>query len=711
MPALDPILKPRSVAVVGASRRPGTIGHEVVAALARCGFTGPVYPVNPKAHSICSMRAYPSVADLPEPVDLAVIVVPKELVLGAVTRCADAGVRGLVVISSGFREIGGEGVAREAELTAFVRSRGIRLVGPNCMGVLNADPAVSLNATFYPGMPPFGRAAFVSQSGALGLSVLDYAREYGIGISQFVSMGNKCDVSGNDLLLAWEEDPAVGVILMYVESFGNPRKFLEIASRITRTKPIIVVKSGRSVSGARAASSHTGSLASSDRAVDALLAQAGVIRAETVEELFDYAMVFGTGRLPASRRVGVLTNAGGPGILAADALEAQGMELPDLAPATVERLRPLFPPYASIRNPLDMVASANPEGYRVALTAMLEDPEIDLVLPIFVPPLGLKQEEVTDVIADVAGRYPAKPVTPVLMGHEGLPQGKAELHAAGIPAFIFPESAARAMAMTCRYAERMRRVGTEAAPAALDTARLRRLLDGARDEAVASDGKVSEADALALLAAAGIPVAEAAVVGDAKAAVAFADRVGYPVVLKVVSPDVVHKSDVGGVRTGIGNREELASAYREITASVARALPAARITGMLVQRQVNPGMPGRELIAGISRDPAFGPLVMFGLGGVYVEVLGDVVFRLAPIDRVEALAMVDAIRGRRMLDAVRGQPAVDRAALADVLVRLSRLAWEFQEIEEVDMNPLVVTADGTVIGVDGRVRVGIGNRK
>ena len=417
--------------MIGASRLSETIGHQIFANLLRYGFTGAVYPVNPNATSIHSVRAYRDIGSIPEPVDLAVIVVPKDRVLGVAAACGQAAVRGLVVISAGFKEVGGAGVTRERDLLEIVRRYDMRMVGPNCMGVLNSDPAVSMNATFAPVMPPFGRAGFVSQSGALGVSVLDYAKEYGVGIAQFVSVGNKPDVSGNDVLLQWEHDPAIGVILMYVESFGNPRRFLETAGRITKHKPIIVVKSGRSAVGARAASSHTGALAASDASVDALLAQAGVLRATSIEEMFDMAMAFVGQPLPRSRRTAVLTNSGGPGILAADALEANGLELVELEPATIAKLKPLFPEEASIRNPLDMIASATAAHYRTALEAILADGNVDSALALFVPPLGVRQEDVAESIVAVAPRHAAKPVLAVLMGREGLPQGRAELHRAG----------------------------------------------------------------------------------------------------------------------------------------------------------------------------------------------------------------------------------------------------------------------------------------
>lgn len=693
---LNAILKPRRIAVIGASRTASTIGHQIVTNLVRYGFTGAVYPVNPKAQAIHSIRAYPRVTDLPDTADLAVITVPKELVLEVAEQCGVAGVKALVVISAGFREIGGQGVERERELVAIARRYSMRMVGPNCMGVLNSDPAVAMNATFAPSMPPFGRAAFVSQSGAMGLSVLDYAQEYGIGISQFVSVGNKPDISGNDLLEYWEHDAAVGMILMYVESFGNPRKFLQIAGRISRIKPIIVVKSGRSRTGARAASSHTGALAASDAAVEALLAQAGVLRAGTVEELFDLAMAFGGKSLPRSRRTAVLTNSGGPGILAADALEGAGMELAELDIQTVSKLKPLLPEEASIRNPLDMIASATPTSYRTALGALLSDPNVDSALAIFVPPLGVRQADVAEAIALAATAVPGKPVLAVLMGREGLPQGKAELHEFGIPAYIFPESAARAVATLCRYREWRDRIREPDPVLTVVSSPVSAIIAAARRAGIR---KLPELETLQVFNAYGIPAAAAGLARTPDEAVQLAEKIGLPVVLKVVSPDIIHKTDVGGVRIGLERAEDVRRACAEIAASVGRLAPAATIDGFLVQQMLRGG---RELIAGVVRDPSFGPLLMFGLGGVLVEVLRDVIFRIVPVDRVDAEDMLRGIRGSAMLDAIRGSPPADRPAIVSVLLRLSRLAADFPDIEEIDINPLLATAEGA-IAADGRI--------
>jgi acetyltransferase len=693
------LLAPRSIAVIGASSRSGTMGHQIVHNLITFGFTGAVYPVNLNATPVCAVRAYAHISDVPDPVDVAMIVVPKEHVLDVAEQCGVAGVKGLIVISAGFREMGTEGAAREQRLMDVVRRHGMRMVGPNCMGIVNADPAVSMNATFATATPPFGHAAFVSQSGALGLSVLDHAREYGIGISQFVSVGNKPDVSGNDLLLAWETDPSVKVILMYVENFGNPARFLEIAGRITKTKPIIVVKSGRSRAGARAATSHTGALAASDTAVDALLTQAGVLRASTIEELFDMAMAFEVRTLPRSRRTAVLTNAGGPGILAADAMDACGLDLVDLSPATVEALRPLFPKEASIRNPLDMIASATPAGYRTAMIALLADPAVDVVVPIFVPPFGVKQEDVAEAIVGAAESRTDKPVIAVLMGREGLPQGRAELYDARIPAYIFPESAARAIATLTRHVEWAARPAPQRVPLTDVDAKCAKAIVAS----ATADGReqLTQTEALALLEAYRIPVAKPCLATTIDEAVAAAAAAGYPVVLKVASADIIHKTDVGGVRVGIASENELRRAYREMLASVATAAPAARIDGVIVQRMMSGVC---ETIVGVTRDSSFGPMVMFGLGGIFVEALRDVVFRLAPVDGDEAMRMVTGLRGAKFFDGMRGAPPVDRDALVSVIRRLGQLAVDCPEIVELDVNPLLALEHGAV-ALDARARL------
>jgi acetyl coenzyme A synthetase (ADP forming)-like protein len=697
--SLRPILAPRSVAVIGASQAPGAIGHQVLQNLIHDGFTGAVYPVHPRARAICGVHASARVGDLPEVPDVAIVCVPRAHVLDVAEQCGEAGVRGLVVITAGFREVGGEGVDLEARLVEIVRRHGMRLVGPNCMGVLNTHPDIRMNGTFAPGMLPPGGAAFVSQSGALGVSVLDYAREFGIGIAQFVSVGNKPDVSGNDLLECWEADPEIRSILMYVENFGNPRRFLEIASRITRRIPIIAVKSGRSRAGARAASSHTGALAASDSAVDALLAQAGVLRAESIEALFDMAMAFEVRTLPRSRRTAIVTNAGGPGILTADAMDAAHLDVVELSTGTVDVLRPLFPPEASIRNPIDMIASANADGYRAAVSALLRDPHVDAVVPVYIPPLGQTQQEIAAAIVDAAATRPDKPVVALLMGRRGLPEGRAELQAAGIPAYVFPESAARALDTLNRHREWIERAVEPDAPPCVDSAAARAIIESATRE---GRTRLDELEALRLLEAYGIPTARASFAASPDDAMREAEACGYPVVMKVMSRDISHKSDVGGVRTSLANAEKVRGAYAGIMRQVAARAPGARVDGVLVQRMASGG---REVIIGMARDADFGPLMMFGLGGIFVEVLRDVVFRIAPLDTRTAAEMVHGIRGRAALGAVRGQPGASVPAIADAIRRAAMLAMECPEIQEFDVNPLLALEDG-VIALDARVTLG-----
>jgi acetate---CoA ligase (ADP-forming) len=693
---LDAILKPRSIAVIGASRKPDTIGHQIVRNLIDFRFTGSVYPVNPGATSICSIPCAESIEQIGRTIDLAVIAVPRDHVVSVAASCGRAGVRGLVVISAGFREVGAEGAAHEAKLLAEVRTHGMRLVGPNCMGVLNTDPAISMNATFAPIMPPAGGFAFMSQSGALGLSLLDYASEYGIGISQFVSVGNKPDVSGNDLLQQWEHDDAVRAILMYVENFGNPRRFLEIAARITRQKPIIALKSGRSRIGARAAASHTGALAASDLAVDALLQQAGVLRASSVEELFDMAIAFGVRALPRSRNTAVLTNAGGPGILAADAMAAYDLPLAELRDTTLTALSTLLPAEASLRNPLDMIASARPSTYRAALSALLQDQGIDAVVAIFVPPMGVRQQDVAEAVVKAAAATPDKPTIAVLMGREGLPQGRAELHEAGIPAYIFPESAARGLAALNRYYEWLQRPEEAAPELSVDRAEATRLIECARRSGRCA---LDQVESLALLEAYGVPATRSYRAVTSAEAVNAARMAGYPVVLKLDSPDVSHKTEVDGVRLNLRDDKAVLAAWKSLVGAERNAVPRQIVRGVVVQHMHAGAV---ELIVGANRDPVFGPLIMFGTGGTFVEVVRDVAFRVAPLKRIDARDLIESIRAQKVLDGFRGGPAVDRDALIQILLRVSRLLIDFPEISELDLNPLLAGPTG-VVAVDARV--------
>lgn len=699
---LDAILRPRSIAVIGASRKPNTIGYQILENLVRHGFAGPVYPVNPTATAVHSIRAYPSVEAIPDEVDLALIVVPKQHVVGAAEACGRKGVKGLVVISAGFAEVGGSGVDRQRELMEIVRRYGMRLVGPNCMGVLNTAPDRSMNATFAPNMPPAGPVAFMSQSGAMGVTILDYAKEYGIGISQFVSVGNKPDVSGNDLIQYWADDERTGVILMYLENFGNPRKFTQLARGITRHKPVIAVKSGRSAAGARAASSHTGALAGTDAATDALLRQCGVLRADTVEEMFDLAMAFSHQPIPRGNRVAIVTNAGGPGIIIADACEAQGLVVTELAESTRAFLAEHFPEEASLANPVDMIASATPQSYRIAVEAVLADPNVDAVVATFVPPLGVRQEDVAEAIVSVAAGQTEKPVVAVLMGREGLPQGLAELNAAGIPGYRFPESGVRALAAMYRQRVWLERPVGEVRRFDVDADGVAAIISAAQAE---GREKLSETEVMRVLEAYGIPVAPYAIARSADEAARAAAEIGYPVVAKVLSPRIIHKSDVGGVVVGVEDEAELRAAFGRLTTEVpARAgIGAGEVDGVLVQKMVGRG---KETIVGMTLDPQFGPVLMFGLGGIYVETLKDVVFSVQPVTDVDAREMVRGIRGAALLQGVRGEAPSDLAAVEETIQRISQLVGDHDAIHEMDVNPWMAFPEGGV-AVDGRIRIAL----
>ena len=697
--SLDVLFRPRAVAVVGASRKRGSVGAEIFHNLVTTGFSGAVYPVNPGASSVQAVKAWPRVRDIPDVVDLAVIVVPKDHVLDVVDDCGEAGVKGLIVISAGFAETGAAGKALQAELVRRVRDKGMRMVGPNCLGLLNTDPEVCVDATFAPTWPPVGNISFSSQSGALGLAILDKARELGIGLRHFASVGNKADVSGNDLLEYWENDPQTQVVLLYLESFGNPTRFMRIARRMTRHKPIVVVKSGRTEAGARAASSHTGSLAGMDVAVDALLGQAGVVRTDTIEQLFDLAMLLANQPVPEGRRVAILSNAGGPAIMASDACESHGLQVPALSVATEAALRAFLPPEASVRNPVDMIASAPASSYERALTIVLDDPGIDAVIVLFVPPVVTEATEVANAIRHAAAGA-RKPVATCFMGTHGIPPALTSLREGRLPSYAFPESAAIALSRAVRYGQwRRRPEGRVPALTGIDPARARAVV------ARAPQGGWLEPDGVReVLAAYGIAGLGAALATTAAAAVAAAEKVGLPVAVKLVSATITHKSEVGGVVLGGAVADAVREAFETIARRVGERGRSAEMQGVVVQAMAPRGV---ETFVGVAQDPAFGPLVAFGIGGVLVELWKDVVFRVHPLTDVDAQEMLDQIRGKALLDGFRGEPPADRAALVEALLRVSRLVTDLPELAELDLNPLVALSPGRgVVAVDARIRLG-----
>jgi acetyl coenzyme A synthetase (ADP forming)-like protein len=694
--SLDPLLKPRTVAVVGASRTRGTIGAEIFHNLIVNGFTGAVYPVNPGATSVQGVKAYPTVAAVPDAIDLAVIVVPAARVPAVVDDCVAVGVKALLIVTAGFAETGVDGKAIQDALLAKVRAAGMRMVGPNCLGLLNADPAIALDATFAPTWPPHGSVAFSSQSGAVGLAILDYAKELGIGIHQFVSIGNKADVSGNDLIAYWGDDPAVKVILLYLESFGNPSRFLQITREVARRKPVVAVKSGRTGAGARAASSHTGSLAGSEVAVEALIAQAGVIRTDTIEELFDVAMILANQPVPRGGRVAILTNAGGPGIMCADACESHGLTIADLTPATAAALLTFLPPEASVRNPVDMIASARPASYERALPLLLADPNVDAVIALFVPPVGTEAAEVAAAILRGAAGA-TKPVLTSFMGMHGVPAALSSLREGRLPSYAFPEAAAIALARVARYGRWLAR-GIGAVPELAD-------VDVARARAAIADhtGWLPAPVAREVLAAFGLTQPAAIDAATAEAAAAAARSIGFPVAVKLASPTITHKTDVGGVVLDLPDEAAVAQAFTDIHARLAARGQAAAMAGVTVQPMIPRGV---ELFVGATRAPGFGPLIGFGIGGVAVELWKDVAFRLHPLTDLDARELLDAIRGKALLDGFRGGPVADRAAVVDAIARVDRLMGALPEVAELDLNPVVALGPGRgVLAIDARIRL------
>src|SRR5882672_4387871 len=704
---LESLLRPRSVAVIGASRRRDSIGGAILRNLIEQGFQGPVYPVNPNASFVQSIAAYPGISAITGPVDLGVIVIPAEHVIEAATSCGEKGVKALIVISAGFKETGDEGLKLERALVEIARQYGMRLVGPNCLGVMNTDAGVSMNATFAPVSPPPGRVAFSSQSGALGLAILDYARRLNLGISQFVSVGNKAEVSGNDLIEYWERDPGTDLILLYLESFGNPRKFTQLARRVARKKPIIAVKSGRTAGGSRAATSHTGALAGSDAAVNALFRQSGVIRTDTIEELFDTALLLASQPVPSGPAVAILTNAGGPGIMATDACESAGLTLAKLETKTVKGLKAFLPPEASVRNPVDMIASADAPSYERSLRLLVEDRNVDAAIVIFVPPLVTGAQEVARaILAGASGSK--KPVLSCFMGSHGVPESLRSLQEGHIPSYAFPEAAARTLARAVSYGVwRSKPAGKVPAIQGIESERAREAIAKALAGAKPGESRwMSGAFMEDLFRAYGIRTSGARPAGNRGEAASVAKGIGFPIVMKVRSPDVLHKSDVEGVRLGLKSEEEAARAFDEIRAALARVSPKARFEGVTVERMIQGGV---ETIVGMTRDATFGPVVLFGLGGVAAELLRDVSVRVAPLTDRDAEEMVREIRGFPLLDGYRRAPKANVASVLDLVHRVSRLATEQEAVAELDLNPvLAFPGDTPCIALDARVRLEAG---
>lgn len=699
MASLDALFAPKSIAVIGASTKRGSLGREILHNIIEYEFNGKLFPVNPRAEFIHSIKCYPTILDVPDEVGLAIIVVPSREVLEVARQCGRKGVKGLVVITAGFKETGPEGAERERQLLQIVRDHGMRLIGPNCMGVFSTHPDVRMNATFAPTVPVAGEIGFMSQSGAMGVAILNATARLNIGFSAFASVGNKADVSGNDLLTYWENDERTRVIALYLESFGNPRRFTRLAKRISRSKPILAVKSGRTAAGARAATSHTGSLAGGENAVDALMRQCGVIRAASIGELLDLMAAFSRCPLPEGNRVVVLTNAGGPGIMATDSLLAEGMRLATLSTETLEDLRAFLPPEASVQNPVDMIASARAQDYRRALEVLMADPAVDLAIVVFVPPHMVVPDDVAEAITEVT-RHHTKPVLSVFMAKEEFYESVPSRHPEAPPIYRYTESATRAAAELHHYFRWQNRPMGQVRTFDVQREVAARLVDSALAR---GGGWMPQEDAFALLEAYGIPVTPVVRVANAVEAATAAEHMGYPVVLKIDDSRVVHKSDVDGVVLGLESAEEVSRAVEAMRTNIQRALKFDDVEGFVVQKQA---APGREVILGVTQDPLFGPLLAFGSGGRAVEVFKDLVFRVLPLTDVDAHDMVRTIKGYPLLRGFRGESPVDLNVAEEALLRLAQLVSDFDCVEEMDVNPFLLSPHrANCVAVDARIRI------
>jgi acetyl coenzyme A synthetase (ADP forming)-like protein len=692
---LDVFFNPTSVAVVGASRDPSKLGYGVLHNIIQYGYTGSVYPINPKADEILGLPCYPSVLAVPDPVDLVVVVVPAQAVAATLEESGQKGVRGAVIISAGFREVGSEGRKRENELLDIARRYGMRLVGPNVLGVI--DTISHLNASFAAGMPQQGTIAFMSQSGALCTSILDMALAEGVGFSHFISLGNKADTNEVDFLEAWRDDPHSRVIAAYLEGIVNGQRFMSVAREVSRQKPIVAIKSGTTSAGSRAVSSHTGTLAGSERAYDAAFRQVGIIRARSVEELFDYSVIFARQPLLRNDRIAVVTNAGGPGIMAADAIERAGLQLASLEPSTQLRLRENLPPAASAANPIDVLGDALADRYELAIESAMADPNVGGVVVILTPQVMTQIEETARIVGRASGCHD-KPVIACFMGQVAVGPGVDILNEMKVPNYRVPERAVAALSSMSRYRQWRGQPPLSPKRFDVDDDAVRKVIARVRE-----DGRVSigDAEAREIMQAYGMTVPKSVLSSTPEEAVAAAERIGFPVVMKIASPDILHKTDIGGVKLNLSSPVDVRDAFDLMVFRATRFMPEAEIWGCQVQEQVRGG---KEVILGMSRDPQFGPLLLFGLGGIYVEALKDVTFRVAPVDEREAREMISEIRAHSLLSGVRGEPPSDIDAIVDTLLRVSQMATDFPEIAEMDINPLIVFEQGRgALGLDMRL--------
>jgi acetyltransferase len=691
---------PQSVAVIGASREKGKVGNVILENIINSGYRGKIYPVNPKADEIYGVKCYPSILDVPSDVELIVIAIPSQYVCQVLEESSKKNVKYAIVISAGFKETGIEGAKREAQLIEVAKKHGIRILGPNCLGII--DTYCPLNASFSTSMPPKGKIGFLSQSGALGTAILDRASANNIGFSKFVSLGNKADISENDLICNWEKEDDTSVITAYLEGVKCGREFIKICSRVSKKKPIIVMKSGNTDAGARAVSSHTGSLAGSAKAYEATFKQTGIIRADTIKDFFNYSMAFSYQPLPKGKKVAIITNAGGPGIMATDACERNNISLAAIGTETIEKLKEFLPEAANFYNPIDILGDALADRYKKTMEAVISDNNVDAMLIMLTPQAMTQLFETAVTISEIIENSERKiPVVTCFLGGTVVEKAIKFLSQKNIPNFDIPEEAVDTLKVMMDYTDWRVKVDTPVESFNVEKDKVKEIFNKCRAE---DRLELGESEARGILKAYGVRIPRAGLAGDINDAKRIAKDIGYPLVLKIVSPNILHKTDVGGVRIGIENEKELKESYNDILFNVKKYMPDANISGILIQEFVTDK---KEIIIGVSEDPQFGPMIMFGLGGIYVEVLKDVSFRIAPISRQTAGEMIREIKTFKLLEGTRGEYPSDIDSIIETILRVSQLVTDFPEIVEMDINPLFVKkqGEGSIAG-DVRIRIG-----
>ena len=700
MNVLDKIMKPKSIAVIGASTKPKTIGSEIMQRLRDYKFNGNIYPVNPKGGIIEGFQAYTSIKEVPSEVDLAVIVVNSKFVLDTIDQCHEKGIKGLCIITAGFKETGKEGAELERQLLQKVRDYGMRCVGPNCLGVLNTNDSVKMDATFAESLPVKGDIGFVSQSGALGGGILNILiKDLNLGFAQFVSIGNQADINAETMLEYWENDDDVKQILLYMESIQNPQNFRKLASRITKKKPILALKAGRSAAGASAASSHTGSLAGADKAAAALLKQSGVIREFSLKNLFANAKAFSNCPIPKGNRVAIITNSGGPGIMATDAVCESGMQMAKITDETKEKLRSFLPAAASVKNPIDMIASAPIEHYKQTLETVLEDENVDMIAVIYLPFLGLKDIDVAQALMEIKAKNPQKPIIGVFMTTSDF-FGKIANMDVNMPFYMYAEEAAEAMTRLDEQRRWMETPQGSIPSFNVDKAKVETIIKNSLKE---GRDQLTTLESIDVLEAYGIRACKYGLATNEEEVAKLGNQIGYPVVMKMTSKTTSHKTDVGGVVVNIKDEAQLRNEYKALLQRLEAKGLLEGLEGVIIQEMVKGS---REMVCGIATDPQYGPMMMFGLGGVFVEVMKDVTFRIAPLTDNDAMDMIKSVKAYKLLEGARGTTPAQIGQIQETLLRLSQLVSDYKFIDELDINPLLISEKtGEGIAVDGRIKV------